>query len=136
MEAYRKLTAEAERDFEGFWARLARENLVWSKPFTKVLDLVEGPQHGCLVPAGRDLSGVLFQQVPEVGDGRARESFVLEVDVGKALRADTCFGTFPPQLVQERGLARPPHAHDRGCLPWKALRPVHASMRCRRDRSC
>ena len=25
MEAYRKLCAEAERDFEGFWARLARE---------------------------------------------------------------------------------------------------------------
>ena len=38
MEAYRKLVAEAERDFEGFWARLARENLLWSKPFTKVLD--------------------------------------------------------------------------------------------------
>src|SRR3954470_19476251 len=38
MEAYRKLCAEAEKDFEGFWARLARETLQWSKPFTKVLD--------------------------------------------------------------------------------------------------
>jgi acetyl-CoA synthetase len=43
MEAYRKLAAEAERDFEGFWARLARENLLWSKPFTKVLDESKAP---------------------------------------------------------------------------------------------
>jgi acetyl-CoA synthetase len=43
MEAYRKLVAEAERDFEGFWARLARETLDWSKPFTKVLDESKAP---------------------------------------------------------------------------------------------
>src|SRR5689334_15215811 len=43
MDAYRKLVAEAERDFEGFWARLARENLQWSKPFTKVLDESKAP---------------------------------------------------------------------------------------------
>ncbi|MCX7962087.1 MAG: acetate--CoA ligase [Burkholderiales bacterium] len=38
MDAYRSLVAEAERDFEGFWARLAKEHVVWSKPFTRVLD--------------------------------------------------------------------------------------------------
>ncbi len=38
MDAYRALCGEAERDYEGFWARLARENLVWHKPFTKTLD--------------------------------------------------------------------------------------------------
>src|SRR5687768_13681648 len=43
MEAYRKLAAEAERDFEGFWARLARETLLWSKPFTQVLDESKAP---------------------------------------------------------------------------------------------
>ena len=43
MEAYRKLRAEAEKDFEGFWARLARETLLWSKPFTKVLDESKAP---------------------------------------------------------------------------------------------
>ena len=35
--------AEAERDFEGFWARLARETLLWSKPFSKVLDQSRAP---------------------------------------------------------------------------------------------
>ena len=43
MQAYRKLVAEAERDFEGFWGRLARETLLWSKPFTKVLDQSKAP---------------------------------------------------------------------------------------------
>src|ERR1043166_6639762 len=43
MEVYRKMVAEAERDFEGFWGRLARESLAWSKPFTKVLDESKAP---------------------------------------------------------------------------------------------
>jgi acetyl-CoA synthetase len=43
MEAYRKLCAEAEKDFEGFWARLAQETLLWSKPFTKTLDESKAP---------------------------------------------------------------------------------------------
>jgi acetyl-CoA synthetase len=38
MTAYRALCDEAERDFEGFWARLARDYLLWQKPFKKVLD--------------------------------------------------------------------------------------------------
>jgi len=43
MESYNALCAEAEKDFEGFWARLARENVVWSKPFTKTLDESNAP---------------------------------------------------------------------------------------------
>ncbi|WP_276330980.1 acetyl-coenzyme A synthetase N-terminal domain-containing protein, partial [Trinickia caryophylli] len=38
MDAYQALMAEAEQDYEGFWAKLARETLAWNKPFTKVLD--------------------------------------------------------------------------------------------------
>ena len=38
MGAYQALCAEAEKDPSGFWGRLARENLVWDKPFTRVLD--------------------------------------------------------------------------------------------------
>ena len=43
MPAYEALCAEAEQDFEGFWARLARENLQWSKPFTRTLDESNAP---------------------------------------------------------------------------------------------
>ena len=43
MAAYKAMCAEAERDYEGFWARLARENLIWSKPFSKVLDESNAP---------------------------------------------------------------------------------------------
>src|SRR5471032_1473795 len=38
MAAYKALCAEAEKDFEGFWAKPARTELLWSKPFTKTLD--------------------------------------------------------------------------------------------------
>ena len=43
MAAYQALCDEAERDFEGFWARHAREQLVWHKPFSKVLDESNAP---------------------------------------------------------------------------------------------
>src|SRR5204863_6991934 len=43
MAAYNALCAEAEKDFEGFWARLAREELRWRKPFTKTLDESNAP---------------------------------------------------------------------------------------------
>ncbi len=43
MDAYRALCAEAEHDYEGFWARLAHEHLLWHKPFTKVLDESSAP---------------------------------------------------------------------------------------------
>ena len=43
MPAYQALCDEADRDFEGFWACLARENVVWNKPFTKTLDESNAP---------------------------------------------------------------------------------------------
>ena len=41
--AFQALNAEAERDYAGFWARLARENLVWHTPFTQTLDESNAP---------------------------------------------------------------------------------------------
>ncbi|WP_455286710.1 acetate--CoA ligase [Cupriavidus necator] len=43
LAAYQALCDEAERDYEGFWARHARELLHWNKPFTKVLDESNAP---------------------------------------------------------------------------------------------
>ena len=36
--AYDALYAEAERDYSGFWGRLAKEHVLWQKPFSQVLD--------------------------------------------------------------------------------------------------
>lgn len=43
LDAYNALCAEAEADYEGFWAKLARELLVWHQPFTKTLNESEAP---------------------------------------------------------------------------------------------
>ena len=41
--AFDALCAEAERDYEGFWAQQARDLLLWKKPFTRVLDESKAP---------------------------------------------------------------------------------------------
>ena len=38
MAQYDAMCQEAATDFDGFWAKLARSNLDWTKPFTKTLD--------------------------------------------------------------------------------------------------
>jgi acetyl-CoA synthetase len=43
MAAYDKLCAEADADYEGYWARLAREMVSWKQPFTKVLNDSNAP---------------------------------------------------------------------------------------------
>src|SRR5205085_7513692 len=43
MAAYEAMCKEADRDMPGFWAKLARENLKWTKPFTQVLDESNAP---------------------------------------------------------------------------------------------
>ena len=43
MAAYEALVNEAATDFEGFWAKRAKDNLVWTKPFNTVLDESNAP---------------------------------------------------------------------------------------------
>ncbi|HQN65280.1 MAG TPA: acetate--CoA ligase [Methylophilus sp.] len=43
MDAYRALCAEASKDYEGFWAKLAKELLIWHKPFNKTLNQDNAP---------------------------------------------------------------------------------------------
>ena len=40
---YAAMCAKAEKDHSGFWGDLARENLIWSKPFTQSLDDSNAP---------------------------------------------------------------------------------------------
>ncbi len=37
-DAYHALCAEAARDYQGFWGKLAQEQILWHKAFTRVLD--------------------------------------------------------------------------------------------------
>jgi acetyl-CoA synthetase len=39
----RRCAMKPAADFEGFWARLARDNVVWTKPFTRTLDESNAP---------------------------------------------------------------------------------------------
>ena len=43
MAAYEAMCKEAEHDFKSFWAKLAREHVLWSKPFSKALDESNAP---------------------------------------------------------------------------------------------
>ncbi|MCU7372548.1 acetate--CoA ligase [Paucibacter sp. O1-1] len=43
MAGYQALVAEAEADYQGFWARQARELISWQTPFTQVLNDSEAP---------------------------------------------------------------------------------------------
>jgi acetyl-CoA synthetase len=43
MAAYEALCKEADQDYAGYWARLAREHLSWKQPFTQALDESNAP---------------------------------------------------------------------------------------------
>jgi acetyl-CoA synthetase len=43
MAAYQAMSKAAHDDYEGYWAKLARENIQWKKPFTKTLDESNAP---------------------------------------------------------------------------------------------
>lgn len=38
LQAYQDLCAEAELDYQSFWAKQANEQILWHKPFTQILD--------------------------------------------------------------------------------------------------
>ena len=43
MAAYEKLCISASENYEKFWAELARELIIWKKPFTKTLNDSNAP---------------------------------------------------------------------------------------------
>jgi acetyl-CoA synthetase len=43
MAAYEALCKEADQDYAGYWARLAREHITWKQPFTQTLDESNAP---------------------------------------------------------------------------------------------
>ncbi|MFM0083747.1 acetate--CoA ligase [Paraburkholderia sediminicola] len=81
MDAYRALAAEAGRDYEGFWGRLARETLSWNTPFTKVLDESKAPFYTWFEDGQLNASYNSIDRHVEAGNGE-RVAIVFEADDG------------------------------------------------------
>ena len=82
MDAYRKLCAEAEKDYEGYWARLAREMVSWKKPFTKVLDESKAPFFKWFEDGTLNVSYNCLDRNVEKGLG-GKAAIIFETDDGK-----------------------------------------------------
>ncbi|MGI4816307.1 MAG: acetate--CoA ligase [Janthinobacterium lividum] len=87
MAAYQALVAEAERDYEGFWARLARENLTWQTPFTQVLDESNAPFYKWFEDGRLNASYNCLDRHVEQGHG-ARTALIFESDDGRVTHVD------------------------------------------------
>jgi acetyl-CoA synthetase len=81
MDAYKALTSEAERDYEGFWARLARETLSWHKPFTTVLDESNPPFFKWFEDGEINASYNCIDRHVEAGHG-TKNAIIFEADDG------------------------------------------------------
>jgi acetyl-CoA synthetase len=81
MDAYKALTSEAERDYEGFWARLARETLSWHKPFQTVLDESNPPFYKWFEDGELNASYNCIDRHVEAGNGEKR-AIIFEADDG------------------------------------------------------
>ncbi|AFT85260.1 Acetyl-coenzyme A synthetase [Paraburkholderia phenoliruptrix] len=81
MDAYHALAAEAERDYEGFWGRLARETLSWNTPFTKVLDESNAPFYTWFEDGQLNASYNSIDRHVEAGNG-GRVAIIFEADDG------------------------------------------------------
>ena len=82
MEAYNKLCAEAQNDYEGFWGRLAKENIHWKKPFSKVLDESKIPFYKWFEDGTTNASYNCLDLNIEKGLGN-KTAIIFEADDGK-----------------------------------------------------
>ncbi|MBU3605154.1 acetate--CoA ligase [Polynucleobacter sp. MWH-Creno-3A4] len=81
MDAYNKLCAEAEKDYDGFWGRLAKENIFWKKPFTKVLDESKAPFYKWFEDGTTNASYNCLDRQVEAGLGD-KTAIIFEADDG------------------------------------------------------
>jgi acetyl-CoA synthetase len=85
MAAYKALCDEAERDFNGFWARLAKEHVQWHKPFTQVLDESNAPFYKWF--ADGELNASYNCLDVNLANGNAEKTAIIfEADDGKVTR--------------------------------------------------
>ena len=85
MAAYEALCAEAERDYEGYWARLAREFVTWKTPFTKALDASGAPFYKWFEDGTLNVSYNCLDRNVERGLGD-KTALIFEADDGAVTR--------------------------------------------------
>src|SRR5438034_721500 len=85
MDAYHALCAEAEQDFEGFWAKLARENVIWQKPFTKTLDESNAPLYKWFEDGHLNVSYNCLDRNLQNGNAD-KTAIIFEADDGKVTK--------------------------------------------------
>ena len=85
MDAYWALCKEAEEDYEGFWGKLARENVLWHKPFTKVLDETNPPFYKWFEDGELNVSYNCLDKNLENGNAE-KDAIVFEADDGTVTR--------------------------------------------------
>ncbi len=83
IERYHELCAEAEQDFQSFWARQANEQILWHKPFTQILDDRTPPFYKWFVDGELNISyNCLDRHLPTQGD---KIAIIFESDDGEVL---------------------------------------------------
>ena len=94
--AYDELVAEAETDYAGYWARLAREFVQWKRPFTQVLNSDEAPFYKWFEDGSLNISHNCLDRQVAAGLGD-KVAIIFEADDGtvtrttyKELLARTC----------------------------------------------
>ena len=85
MPAYLALCKEAETDYEGYWARLAKEFISWKTPFTKVLDESNAPFFKWFEDGTLNASYNCLDRNVEKGLGN-KTALIFEADGGEITR--------------------------------------------------
>ena len=85
MAAYQALCDEAARDYEGFWARLARENVEWQTPFTRTLNEDNAPFYKWFEDGKLNVSYNCLDRNIKKGLGD-KTAIIFEADDGEATR--------------------------------------------------
>jgi acetyl-CoA synthetase len=85
MDAYNALCKEAETDFEGFWARLAKENLQFGKAYNQVLDESNPPFYKWFTGGELNVSANCLDKNVDAGLGD-KVALIFEADGGEVTK--------------------------------------------------
>jgi acetyl-CoA synthetase len=85
MAAYEALCKEAEQDYAGYWARLAKEHVVWKQPFTQSLDESNAPFYKWFADGKLNVSYNCLDRNIEAGLGD-KVAIIFEADGGQVTK--------------------------------------------------